>query len=151
MRRTLAVTTLLLVLASPARAAAPEDVANEVSQNLMSPFCPGVTVHDCTSQEALEMRTQILEWAQAGWSRDRIEDELVAEYGKGMLPAPRAEGAGLIVWLAPALALLAGGWAAYLVARRWRARSAPDRGAPAPAPADARRVDEELDKMRSAW
>jgi len=51
-----AVATCLILLAAPA-AAAPEDVANDISNEIMSPFCDGVTLHDCPSQEALDLGT----------------------------------------------------------------------------------------------
>lgn len=117
--RTLAVALALLVTLAPAAQAAPEDTANRISENVMSPFCPGVTLHDCPSPLADELREQIRGWAATGMSEQRIMDRLVAEYGEEVRAIPPGDGGGITAWIVPALVALAGAGFAGMLARRW--------------------------------
>ncbi len=83
MKRLALMTLVVLALASPVSAQSPEDLANDISQKVMSPFCPGVTLHDCPSQSALDMRDRIEGYARSGMSEAAIMDRLEAEYGDG--------------------------------------------------------------------
>lgn len=103
--------------------AAPEDVANRISGEIMSPYCPGVTLHDCPSKEADALRERIEDRAAAGWSEERIMNELVAQYGESIRAVPSSDGGGIVAWLLPGLVALVGfGFAATLAARWTRAR-----------------------------
>jgi cytochrome c-type biogenesis protein CcmH/NrfF len=136
--------------ALPARAA-PEDVATSIAREIMSPFCPGVTLHDCPSAQADALRVEIAHWARNGWSRDRIMAQLVSEYGEDVRALPPAKGSGLFAWLLPLCALIVGGVIAWLLPRRWTARRlSPDKRSPSSAPTsqDRRRLDAELDALR---
>jgi cytochrome c-type biogenesis protein CcmH/NrfF len=134
---------LALALAALGVAAdSPEQTATEISQRIMSPYCPGVTLHDCSSGQAVALRDRIEEWARDGLSEGQIEDRLVAEFGPQVLAVPPASGFNLLAWLVPAAVTLFGGIAALTVARRWR-------GGPRPATleledADRQRVESEL-------
>lgn len=133
--KALLVAAAFLWLAAPA-AAAPEDVANRLSNEIMSPFCPGVTLHDCPSKEADELRDRIRNWSADGWNEDQIMAELTAEYGPGISAVPPNDG-GLAPWLLPALVAGGGLFFAGALARRWtRAR-------------DDDRSHEELESRRS--
>lgn len=111
---------LCLVLAlAPAAGAAPEDTANRISGNIMSPFCPGVTLHDCPSPQADALRERIRDWAAAGLGEDRIMDRLVAEYGEEVRAIPPGDGGGITAWIVPALVAVAGATLAGALARRW--------------------------------
>lgn len=109
---------LTLAIAPPANAA-PEDVANRISERVMSPFCPGVTLHDCPSPQADALRERIRDWAAAGLSEDRIMDRLVVEYGEEVRAVPPGDGGGITAWVVPALVALAGATTAGFLARRW--------------------------------
>lgn len=113
-----AAATCLMLLAAPA-AAAPEDVANDISNEIMSPFCDGVTLHDCPSQEALDLRDRIEAWVSQGQSRTQIMRHLEQEFGAGIRGAPPTEGAGFVAWLPPLVALAAGAAGAWAVVRKW--------------------------------
>ena len=122
MRLIAAVATCLILLAAPA-AAAPEDVANDISNDIMSPFCDGVTLHDCPSQEALDLRDRIEAWVSEGRSRTQIMLQLEREFGVGIRAAPPAEGAGFVAWLPPLVALAAGAAGAWAIVRKWSRRT----------------------------
>ena len=122
--RALALALLVAVTVTGPAQAAPEDVANRISGEIMSPYCPGVTLHDCPSPQADELRERIRGWAASGWSDDRIMDELVAQFGESIRAVPAADRGGITAWLLPALVALSGMSIATFLARRWtRARA----------------------------
>ena len=131
--------------AGPAAAANPSDVAAKVSSEIMSPYCEGVTLHDCASGAAVQMRNRIENWARLGWSEERILDRIEAEWGEGIRAAPKTEGIGLFAWILPLAALGAGAFVAVVVGRRWRSK--PDVGKTSDrrlSAADRARLDAEL-------
>jgi cytochrome c-type biogenesis protein CcmH/NrfF len=140
---------LLLALSPVAVAAGPQDVANNISEHVMSPFCPGVTLHDCPSDNAIKLRSQIARWATLGWSRQRIMNKLLAEYGPDIRAVPSGSGASLLVWLLPAVAVVAGAGIAGMLARRWSGQRTPLRPPRKLGPNDRRRLDEELAIFRN--
>ena len=117
-----ATVALLIVLASAAAARAenPEDVAARVSQEIMSPFCDGVTLHDCPSGAADELRGRIVRMARSGMSEQEIIAVLEDEYGDRIAAAPQTP----ISWIVPGIAALAGLTLAVILARRWTQRPA---------------------------
>ena len=150
MRAAFVVLVTGFALAGPATAlASPEDVANAVAHEVMSPYCPGVTLHDCPSSAAQEMRETIAGWAQDGMTKGAILARLEDEFGPSIRAVPRAEGAGLFAWLLPGFAVLCGAVAATYLARQW-SRRAPTEVAPAPAVSAETnaRLHAELDRLR---
>lgn len=129
---------VFLVIAASPGLAAPDDLANRIAGEVMSPFCPGVTLENCPSNAAVALRARIVSWAEMGWSKDRIMDRLVDEYGPTIRAIPPKSGSGLWAWLAPALVLLLGGGLAGVLARRWT------RGPREPAPADPTALPDDL-------
>ncbi len=154
MTRLGALLTVVLLLFGPLSTVAradPQDVANDVSNQVMSPYCPGVTLHDCASGQASKMREQIVKWAEAGWSKERIMDRLEAEFGATIRATPPAEGAGILAWLLPALAVAFGALVGIVLVRRWNLRAAPASPATSAevvSPEDRRRVSLELKRLR---
>ncbi len=63
------------------------------------------------TSEAVWMRSFIKAKAAEGWSRQRIVDTLVRQYGEQILPVPPKEGLSLAAWIVP-FATLVGGVAA---------------------------------------
>lgn len=81
--------------------------AADLAHQLMSPFCPGKLLADCTSPNAGELRQAIEGRLTAGESVDAVKAGLVQQYGPEILGAPPARGVGLLAWLVPALLGLA--------------------------------------------
>ncbi|MFN2389586.1 MAG: cytochrome c-type biogenesis protein CcmH [Actinomycetota bacterium] len=124
MRPGLLAAIVIVLVASPA-GAAPEDVANDIAAQVMSPYCAGVTLLDCPSSKAMELRSRIEGWVRDGWSRARIMDELQGQFGPGIRAVPARDAVGLLAWLLPGAALVLGGVLALALARRWTLRVPP--------------------------
>ncbi len=145
MRRAALAIVFLLCAAAPA-AAAPEDVANQVASEVMSPYCDGVTLHDCPSRAALDLRAQIEGWAAAGWTKAQIMAELERQFGPRIHATPQ-ESQGVAAWVLPLTALLAGLATATLLAVRWTRRRTGERRS-AVDPRDHARIERELAALR---
>jgi cytochrome c-type biogenesis protein CcmH len=147
--------SLLLIvglLLLPASAAVADDQARVVrlSKNIMSPFCPGLTLHDCPSDAAIELRSKIADQVEAGLSDDEIMERLEQQYGPVISAVPN-DGRSWLVWGLPATALLGGGVIAYLAGRRWTAlRVATTEPTPVTS-ADKERIEQELRSIREGW
>lgn len=150
---TVIIAVVLMSIAVPATAA-PEDVADRVSRDLMSPFCPGLTIHDCPSDASLELRERITAWAERGWTYDRIVDRLEDEYGEDTLrAAPPKEGLGLLAWWLPGMVLAGGVGLAVALSRRWArpVETTGDGAGLAPiTPEERARLDAELQDIRGS-
>src|SRR5690349_405211 len=119
----------------------------------MSPYCPGRTIASCPSEQARKLEDQILVQAQAGKSREQIEQSLVERFGPqivGYAPQP------IVLWgatVAGICGLLVLAW----VGRRWlrptparatapvAAAAAPAAGGPSKA--ERARLDDALDDL----
>ena len=77
----------------------------EVYERTMSPFCPGITLAECTTRQSAALKQEISAKISRSWTNTRIDSWLVLTYGRDVLGRPR----GLAIWLAP---LIAGGLAA---------------------------------------
>ena len=144
--RVIAIAFALVLSGGSYALATPEDVANEISQEIMSPYCPGVTLHDCASGAAADLRSKIAGWSEDGWSKERILNHLEEQFGDSVSATPPSSGAGLIAWLLPALAVIVGGAAVTYVVMAWSKR----REVPATEPIsrdDRARLDAELKKL----
>ena len=116
--------------------------AYELSDELMSPYCPGRALSECPSGNADAMRRWIIEQEEAGVSRAEVEEALYARFGDQLRQAPRAEGVGIVAYAVPAVALLVGG--VVLVMLLTRRRASDDSALPPEDPELARELDEEL-------
>jgi cytochrome c-type biogenesis protein CcmH len=129
--------------------APPSQQAADLARQLMSPFCPGKLLSDCTSSQAYELRDVITARLEAGETVEAVRADLVRQYGAAMLGAPDATGFGLLAWVVPALIGLA--TAAGIGLKVARATRATLEGQAVPAAAAAgldagalSRLDEEL-------
>ena len=78
------------------------DEAQQISNSVMSPYCPGRTLASCPSPQARELRGQIAEWIKGGESPVAIVDRLRTMFGKEIIGAPESRGFGLVGWWMPA-------------------------------------------------
>lgn len=139
-------TILMMLLALPAYAAAPDSAATTHSnaelnaiRNELACYCGcGMTVQGCLGgmvcSESRTLSQEVIQLSSAGKSRPEILQAMVAKYGERILSAPTKEGFNLVVWGGPFVALLLGvGILAWLV-WRWR-RTSPAAARPVNAPA----------------
>ncbi len=120
-----------------------EGWAYELSDNLMSPYCPGRALSECPSGAAEDLRRWIIAQEEAGVSRLDVEAALQARFGDTLLQAPRAEGVGLVAYVVPGVLIVLG---ALLVLGVLLRRSRPEAPAtPRIDPALARKLDGELE------
>lgn len=138
---------MLVLLAPVAVGQTPEERAARLSQRIMSPFCDGVTLHDCPSAESDELRAEIAEMAGDGMSDAEILATLEAEYGPGIRATPD-DG---VAWVTPALFVAAGLATVVWLGRRWTKDSGeavPERAGTRISEADRARVNAELAAFR---
>ncbi|MCA9717715.1 MAG: cytochrome c-type biogenesis protein CcmH [Myxococcales bacterium] len=118
-----------------------EQIANQLAQDLMSPYCPGRTIATCPSPAARTLEREILSMAESGKTRDEIETELVSRFPdiQGYLGRPDLIYGTLVLALLAIAALV-------MISRRWIRQGQAARGGasattPSGGPANAREMD----------
>jgi cytochrome c-type biogenesis protein CcmH len=140
-RAAIVATCAFFVAVGPASAADPPKAA-DLEAELVCPVCE-TTLDQSDAPVAQRMKQFIRERIAAGDSEDEIKDSLVAEFGPGVLATPSKSGFGLLAWLVPLAAILAGAIVVALLVRSWSRRRPPPAAPPLDPELD-RRVDEEL-------
>ncbi len=132
---------LVALLALPGLAAAltVQDVAREVR----CPTC-NTPLDVSNAPVAQDMKAYIARRIDQGWTKQRIIDGLVDEFGSQVLATPPKSGFDLIAWIVPALAVALGLAAIPIVTRTWARRGAPEAAPPPISDEDRRRLDERL-------
>lgn len=75
--------------------------ARLLSESLMSPFCPGLTLAACTSPGAGALREELARRLDAGESESSIVDDLIARFGSRVTGLPERQGSGALAWILP--------------------------------------------------
>ena len=121
--------------------------AQQLPNELMSPFCPGVTLAECPSPQAGSLKMWILVQAAAGRGEEDVREELYARYGDQIRPTPKAEGFGIAAYVIPVAAFLGGGGLVAWFLRRSTRRGDREDAPPVTAldPEVERKLDEMLD------
>jgi cytochrome c-type biogenesis protein CcmH len=139
------VSAVVLVAADAGAQTSPRQQAADLAAQLMSPFCPGRLLVDCTSSQAYDLRDAIANRLGAGESVDAVRADLVRQYGTAILGAPAAEGVGVLAWLLPALLGMATlGGVVWKIVRATSGPATPLVAAPAGDAALLSRLDDEL-------
>lgn len=88
--------------------------ARALTDQMMSPWCDGVTVSQCSSGKALGYRAQVLAWLRAGISEADIKRGFAQQFGENQLAMPR----GAMSWTAPLMILGVGALLLAILVRR---------------------------------
>ncbi len=125
--RKLAACVLLLTLASPALAIDTDKAFDDpelqaryehIIEEVRCLKCQNQSIKDSNAFLAGDLRREIRRMLGEGKTDDEIYDFLVARYGEFALYRPRMSGKTLVLWIAPALLLLAGGFVLFNILRR---------------------------------
>ena len=126
------IVALSLFGAFPAYAVQPDEVlpdaaletrARNLSRELRCMVCQNQSIDDSDAPLARDLRLLVRERLTAGDSDTQILDFLVARYGDFVLLKPRFTSHTALLWLLPALILIAGAAALFALRRRQRIRT----------------------------
>ena len=112
------------------RDAAEETRFHDLAAEQRCVMCQNQSLADSNALIALELRREVLELMRAGQSDAQIKDFLVQRYGEFVLYKPRVEGRTWLLWLGPALILLAGAALVVALVRRKSAQAIPRNNEP---------------------
>ena len=94
------------------------DRTNEVASLLRCPVCQGMSVADSKSEMAINMKGQVRELLERGYTREQILKYFELSYGQFVLLEPKFEGVNTLVWLLPIAALLLGAAVVFFKIRK---------------------------------
>ena len=97
-----------------------------LSGELRCPKCQNQNIADSNAPIAQDLRKLLYQQLEAGASDQEILDYMVARYGEFVRYRPRFSGVTAVLWLAPALLLLAGAAVVFLTLRGRRKPGAAD-------------------------
>lgn len=138
------VVVLLAATASAVAVAAPSP--SDLEAEFVCPTCK-TTLDQSDSPIARRMKQMIRSSLAEGKTEEQIRDELVAQFGPGVVAEPPRKGFDLLAWLVPLGILAAGAVGVGAIAWGWRRRRA-EEASPAPLdPALERRLDAELERF----
>jgi cytochrome c-type biogenesis protein CcmH len=123
--RVLLALVLALVAVPSALASEQHPTQAELEGELVCPTCH-TTLDQSSAPIALRMKQFIRTRIAAGDTKSEIKEQLVAQFGKGVLAAPERKGFDLLAWVLPIAGLLAGAAVLTVLAWRWTRRSEDD-------------------------
>ena len=122
MRRLLALASVLALAVVPTAFASEQHPTQaELEGELVCPTCH-TTLDQSNAAVALRMKQFVRTRIAVGDTKSEIKDQLVAQFGKGVLAAPEQSGFDLLAWVLPIAGLLAGAGVLTVLAWRWTRR-----------------------------
>lgn len=97
--------------------------AEQVQQSLRCPICTGESIAESTNDISRAMRAEVERLVAEGRSEREIFEHFEARYGPFVLLDPPKEGANLVLWAGPLLALGLGGWWLWGILNRRQAKA----------------------------
>jgi cytochrome c-type biogenesis protein CcmH len=151
MKRAVAIAALAAaLLGAPAALAqdCPQTTLGDIEDEVMCPVCGTPLGLASEAPQAERERAYIEDLIADCRSKDEIKRALVAQFGDAVLALPGDEGGDdgiedVLVYVIPALALVAAGAGIALALSRWRGRQEPGVRRPA---ADEGRVDRDMER-----
>jgi cytochrome c-type biogenesis protein CcmH len=95
--------------------------AIRLADQLRCPVCQGLSIHDSPSPLAQDMKDLIRSQVAGGATDDEVRQYFISKYGEWVLLEPKPSGFNLLVYILPALGLLAGAAFIFFAVRRWTA------------------------------
>ena len=115
------VLVLALAVVPTALASEQHPTQAELEGELVCPTCH-TTLDQSNAPIALRMKQFVRTRIAAGDTKSEIKDQLVAQFGKGVLAAPERSGFDLLAWVLPIAGLLVGAAVLTVLAWRWTRR-----------------------------
>src|SRR5258708_37931105 len=106
----------------------------EISSELRCPVCQGLAIGDSPSIMAANMKAQVRELLERGYTEPQILSYFEKSYGQFVLLKPKFQGVNALVWILPVLALAAG--FILVVTKAKKLETAPVKDADAEEPTD---------------
>nr|WED69046.1 cytochrome c-type biogenesis protein CcmH [Pectobacterium colocasium] len=100
---------------------AQEQQFRELTMQLRCPKCQNNSIADSNSMIASDMRQKVYELMQQGQTKEQVVDYMVDRYGYFVTYEPPITPFTILLWLLPALFLVAGAW--MIIRRAHRIRS----------------------------
>ena len=124
MRWAALIAACLVAVAWPGVAIASEahPTQSELEAELICPTCK-TTLDQSNAPIALRMKRFIAARIAAGDTKSEIKDQLVAQFGRGVLAAPEKQGFDLVAWVVPLAGLALGAIVLALLLWRWTRRA----------------------------
>ena len=91
---------------------------DHVGSLLRCPVCQGMSVADSRAEMAVNMKGQVRELLERGYTEEQILKYFELSYGQFVLLRPKFEGVTSMVWLAPVIALVIGAAVVYFAFRK---------------------------------
>jgi cytochrome c-type biogenesis protein CcmH len=108
---------------APTPAAVSDDQVNAVARELYCPECENIPLDVCPSQACADMRLEIRQKLEQGWTKAQIKDYYVQRYGDRVLGAPPARGWNWLIYVIPPVAILLSAAVLYRAFRTWKRAS----------------------------
>lgn len=130
--------------------------ANQIYQQVFSPFCPGRSLNDCPSSKAHELKKEMRQKLEQGVPPQVVLEQVFEQYGDQYRAVPQYAGFGRLVWWAPVIFLALGLVVALVLARGKRVRGVelransvePTKARPPPISPELRaRIEVELERF----
>jgi cytochrome c-type biogenesis protein CcmH len=86
-----------------------DDEVNEVAKGLYCPVCESTPLDVCPTLACADWRALIRDKLAQGETPEEIYTYFAQQYGDGVLAEPPRQGASLILWLFPVVAIVVGG------------------------------------------
>jgi cytochrome c-type biogenesis protein CcmH/NrfF len=115
--------------------------ARALTDQLMSPWCTGVTITQCSSGIAAGYRDQVRDALRSGLTEEQIKRDFAQQFGENYLAMPR----GPVSWLMPLLILAFGAGVLVVLVRRLHASAPEAVEGPSLSADQLRKLEAELD------
>ena len=107
------------------RDAGEETRFHALASELRCVMCQNQSLADSNALIALQLRREVLDLMREGRSDGEIKDHLVQRYGEFVLYQPKVEASTWLLWLGPAVLLLAGAGVVTSIVRKRKPQALP--------------------------